>query len=1036
MSSSPVSEWPRGSEWRKWDLHVHSPFSALNNGFGDDFDTYAKQLLTLAVDKGIAAIGVTDYFCIDGYVRLRELLDSSDRLEALVGPEAAAAARSILLLPNVELRTNIIVVDSNGRDHRVGLHVLFSDGLDPAEIQERFLRELKITVSGSPGADDERWSLTIPNLEALGKRLKSEHTEFEKYSDLFVGMMNAVVDHELVTTALERQRSIFRDRYLICVPADEDLSECNWDGQGHLLRKVLLQKSHFLFSANPGTRDFGLGRRHETPEEFCAEFGSLKPCIHGSDAHEPAKLFEPDEARYTWIRADPTFLGLRQVLAEPENRVRICERPEFTDQLPARASFVMDSVRIGAVEGYSGAEHWFDEEVPLNSGLVAIIGNKGSGKSALAETIGLLGNTPRFGSFSFLHPTKFRDPKNNKARSFEAELSWLDGSKDGPVTLSDDPPAHAVERIKYIPQNYLELICNEIGRGRESRFLSELEQVIFTHVPESEKLGYESLGELLAYKTEETRRAIDLLVSELQKLNAEIVNLEEKLDPSYRSTLESQLEEKQREIEALKAAAPKEKPKPEESADTKERSEEIGIELESKRESLREAEEQLKALRRKEVELTARKSSGEKLLNKVRNLENQITRALAEMGDEASELGLELQDIISFEVQIGKIDTVLQQTADELDGVVKQLQPGDSGTAAHLAQELRTQIKELEDELSKPQREYQAFIREHAEWKRKCDDLAGSTDKPGTFAHIKARIVAIGDIPSELARRDRERNRLALEIYREKRKLCRTYQAYYSPVQDDLKEYSLDAEEAFKLSFQVSVTESGFADAFLRLVDRRPAGPWRGIEDSSAQLSELLQSTDFDSVLATARFTRKLIRLMRRDVESRVGVVGQLRKGTTLTDLYDYVFSLGYLEPEYSLKWDGKSLEQLSPGERGDLLLIFYLLVDQGKVPLVVDQPEENLDNQTVYRTLVPCVKRAKTRRQIVLVTHNPNLAVVCDAEQVICADIDKEHGNKATYVSGAIENPQINKAIVDILEGTRPAFDKRDEKYLPEGDL
>jgi len=113
-------------------------------------------------------------------------------------------------------------------------------------------------------------------------------------------------------------------------------------------------------------------------------------------------------------------------------------------------------------------------------------------------------------------------------------------------------------------------------------------------------------------------------------------------------------------------------------------------------------------------------------------------------------------------------------------------------------------------------------------------------------------------------------------------------------------------------------------------------------------------------------------------------------------------------------------------------LLIFYLLVDQNDIPLVIDQPEENLDNQTVFKTLVPCIKDAKKRRQIVMVTHNPNLAVVCDAEQIICAEMQKDHENTVTYISGSIEDPTINGRIVDILEGTRPAFDKRDDKYLP----
>ena len=59
----------------------------------------------------------------------------------------------------------------------------------------------------------------------------------------------------------------------------------------------------------------------------------------------------------------------------------------------------------------------------------------------------------------------------------------------------------------------------------------------------------------------------------------------------------------------------------------------------------------------------------------------------------------------------------------------------------------------------------------------------------------------------------------------------------------------------------------------------------------------------------------------------------------------------------------GAPEEQLSPGERGNLLLIFYLLVDQNDIPLVIDQPEENLDNQTVFKTLVPSIKDAKKRR-------------------------------------------------------------------------
>ena len=100
---------------------------------------------------------------------------------------------------------------------------------------------------------------------------------------------------------------------------------------------------------------------------------------------------------------------------------------------------------------------------------------------------------------------------------------------------------------------------------------------------------------------------------------------------------------------------------------------------------------------------------------------------------------------------------------------------------------------------------------------------------------------------------------------------------------------------------------------------------------------------------------------------------------------------------------------------------------------MVIDQPEENLDNETVFEVLVPCIKEAKKRRQIIIVTHNPNLAVVCDADQIIHCEMKKEEKNKITYTSGAIENPKINKALIDILEGTWPAFDNRDQKYYAE---
>lgn len=146
-------------------------------------------------------------------------------------------------------------------------------------------------------------------------------------------------------------------------------------------------------------------------------------------------------------------------------------------------------------------------------------------------------------------------------------------------------------------------------------------------------------------------------------------------------------------------------------------------------------------------------------------------------------------------------------------------------------------------------------------------------------------------------------------------------------------------------------------------------------------------------------------------------------------EFLNYLYSLDYLDATYNLKVGEKNLTELSPGERGIILLIFYLALSKDNIPIIIDQPEDNLDNQSVYSKLVDCIKFAKKRRQLIIVTHNPNIAVACDAEQIIHCNLDKRN-NEFCYTSGSIENLLIKNKVVDILEGTEPAFNLRKLKY------
>ncbi len=118
-------------------------------------------------------------------------------------------------------------------------------------------------------------------------------------------------------------------------------------------------------------------------------------------------------------------------------------------------------------------------------------------------------------------------------------------------------------------------------------------------------------------------------------------------------------------------------------------------------------------------------------------------------------------------------------------------------------------------------------------------------------------------------------------------------------------------------------------------------------------------------------------------------------------------------------------MEDLSLGQKGTVLLKI-LLAQDGK-PLMIDQPEENLDNRFVYRTLKDAFKEAKKKRQVIIATHNANLVVNTDAEQVVVAQYEE---NEISFKSGPLENEEIREEVTTILEGGEEAFVQREEKY------
>ena len=143
-----------------------------------------------------------------------------------------------------------------------------------------------------------------------------------------------------------------------------------------------------------------------------------------------------------------------------------------------------------------------------------------------------------------------------------------------------------------------------------------------------------------------------------------------------------------------------------------------------------------------------------------------------------------------------------------------------------------------------------------------------------------------------------------------------------------------------------------------------------------------------------------------------------------------WLYGTEHIRIRYSIDYDGIDIRKLSPGTRGIVLLLLYLgLDDNDDRPLLIDQPEENLDPKSIYDELVALFQAAKKKRQVIMVTHNANLVVNTDADQIIIANAGPHPVGELppiSYVSGGLENATIRKMVCDILEGGESAFQER----------
>jgi predicted Zn-dependent protease len=1012
---------PRGSIWRKWDLHVHTPESLVHNYSGSDpWGRFLDELE--ALPQEFKVLGINDYIFLDGYKRVLYERRKNNRLQNID-----------LVLPVIELRLDKF---GGSKTHlsKVNFHVIFSDELEPEVIEQQFLSALSSKYHLTPQVrSGASWSgvPTRQSLTDLGTAIVNSVPDDEKskfHSPLIEGFNNLCLSLNDIEEALDSP--YFNNKCLTAVGKTE-WADVNWNDHSIAEKKTIINGADFVFISAETVEGWSKARESLTTQ--CVN-NRLLDC---SDAHAFSDSSYKDRIGkcFTWLKADPTFDGLRQVVNEPDERVFVGDTPPKLDLVSTNSTKYISSVRLERKPGARITETWFDNTLPTNYDLVAIIGNKGKGKRALTDTIGLLANTKQSADFTFLSSDSFRQPKDNKAKYFQATITWKSGDTmtKGLDSMVDE---RQPELVKYIPQNFLEKICTQLGGIEESQFDRELKKVIFSHVEAPARLRKSSLDELIAYRTSEANNSLQILRRELQKINEEIVALENQSLPEHRAKLVNLLTVKQQELDAHEKFRPTRVTEPANDPAKQVQMSKLSAAIGAAQKQLTQHETDIQAAATEQAQQVQLIAVVDRLTDRLANFERQIDTFRLDSEVDLSQIGLALGDILQISIDKRPLENKRGQYESRRKETQDLQRPDKIGSPAAKRIEVQNQINGLQAQLDEPNKRYQAYLTALADWEKQKQKILGDASEVGTIKFYQKQLKDLSSLPAQL--RDARLRRLAKakEVHAVIRQLAETYRSLYASVNRFIETRPL-AREKFHLNFEVGVVDVGFEQQFFEFISHGVSGTFAGVEDGHKKLQEILSRQDFNTEAGIQTFLSEIIDSVENDKRSGGGpvrIASQLKIRKTVLELYDFIYGMNYLTPRYALRLGDKELNQLSPGERGTLLLVFYLLVDKDNIPLVIDQPEENLDNQTVYDLLVPCIKEAKKRRQIFIVTHNPNLAVVCDAEQVICADLDKKNDYKMNYISGAIENPIINKAIVDILEGTMPAFHNRDSKYFKEG--
>ena len=449
-----MGNFEKGSEWRIWDLHVHTSASYDYQYKSTDAD---EKMVEAWKSHNIKAVAITDHFLIN-----------SERIKNL-----RELAPEMLILPGVELRT-----DKGGANiHVIGIFPENNENLD--RLNQSFTYNLLPKAKSKDNVESIYW-------------------DFKDIVE-FIGSENGI----LTTHAGSKSNGI-----------DSEIHTSTEDPYKYI--KYAIKDE---YAQNVHIFEVGNMKSYRAYQERIFPRIGVRPLIICSDNHNPNNYTRNENL---WIKGDLSFNGLMQAIEHPEERIFVGNKPPKVLHEETQAQYIIDSIEIRKNENPKNTAKWFDTRLELNSSLVAIIGNKGSGKSALSDVFGLIGDSNNIVECSFLTKDRFNKSPEKYGEDYNVEISWLDGHEEKKNSLvCEFNPQEKPDKIQYLPQKYIEKVCSNLG----DTFQEEINRVLYSYINLETRGVAKNFNELIEIKTRPIKVEINRLKERLDSINTKIISL-------------------------------------------------------------------------------------------------------------------------------------------------------------------------------------------------------------------------------------------------------------------------------------------------------------------------------------------------------------------------------------------------------------------------------------------------------------------------------------------------------------------------------